>query len=139
MGWENAVEAYDQDECATAVESPTWDQARVQADKEASKALVIVTGGRHREIIRLDARLDKIDARIESMDQVGTRGVAVLTTRVDELMKDFAELKTELRMISANLEADMKLVKASRWQIATAVFFALVPVYAGVVFTIVTH
>lgn len=46
----------------------------------------------------------KIWARIESMDDHGTRGVGVIAVRMDSLIHDVAELKTEVRTDVAALD-----------------------------------
>ncbi len=50
----------------------------------------------------------KIWTRIESLDDHGSRGVQLLTARVDGLIRDVADLKLEVKTDVASLQVDME-------------------------------
>ena len=64
-----------------------------------------------RELDLLKAASDtehaKIWQRIDSMDDHGTRGVQGLTIRIDSLIGDVADLKTEVKTDVGKLQSDM--------------------------------
>lgn len=54
-----------------------------------------------------DAEHAKIWQRLESMDDHGTRGVQGLTIRMDTMISDLADLKTEVKTDVSQLNRDM--------------------------------
>jgi hypothetical protein len=65
-------------------------------------------------------------ARLEGMDQVGTKGVAVVQTQLNEVVRDLVELKAEVdKRFDAHQRQHMQEQKdriaGRRWAIATCV------------------
>lgn len=48
-----------------------------------------------REALVTQREFETLRNRVDQMDQHGTRGVGTLQVRIDELVKDFAELKVD--------------------------------------------
>lgn len=64
--------------------------------------------------------------RLEAIDLSGTRGVGALTSRVDDMVKDLAEFKTEVtndfrEHKALHKDEESKRVSARRWAITTAI------------------
>lgn len=89
--------------------------------------------------------LDRLTARVEQMDQGGTRGVGVLSAQVTDLAKDLVELKTETRGYEAahQLEHEKERsarVAGHRWLITTSLAsLAALATAVGVLLDVAAH
>ncbi len=84
-----------------------------------------------RDIMRLDGRIDKVENRIDAMDQHGSRGVGALQVQVMELIKDVSALE-------ARLSAELKSVRTNRWQLVGAFLAAVLPIYGLLIQIVLT-
>lgn len=78
-----------------------------------------------RELDQVNRRIDSAEARISSLDEHGSRGLAGLQVQLQELAKDMAALDTTFTGFRRDL-------RSARWQLALAYIGGLVPLYAFV-------
>ena len=70
--------------------------------------------------------LDRLAARVDQMDQHGTRGVTAIQVQITDLVKDLAELKGETRAwqeahSAAHAQEARDRVMGRRWLIGTGI------------------
>lgn len=73
----------------------------------------------------IDKRIDKIEQRLEWLDEHGTRGVQVLQVQITEQAKDIVENTARLASISAQLDAQ----GSARRQQFVMIALSLLPIY----------
>lgn len=73
----------------------------------------------------IDKRIDKIEQRLEWLDEHGTRGVQVLQVQITEQAKDITENTARLAAISAQLDAQ----GSARRQQFVMIALSLLPIY----------
>lgn len=73
----------------------------------------------------IDKRIDKIEQRLEWLDEHGTRGVQVLQVQITEQAKDITDNTARLAAISAQLDAQ----GSARRQQFVMIALSLLPIY----------
>jgi uncharacterized protein (DUF885 family) len=80
------------------------------------------------EFAMLREQVATVERRLDEIDRIGTRGVAVLAVQVSELSKDMGGMQTQMTKHQQEHEADARArVTGRRWAIGlAAVLFAAV-------------
>lgn len=73
----------------------------------------------------IDKRIDKIEQRLEWLDEHGTRGVQVLQVQITEQAKDLAENTVRLASIATQIDAQ----GSARRQQFVMIALSLLPIY----------
>jgi len=85
------------------------------------------------------ADLARLERKMESIDQRGTRGVAVLAVQVQELAKDVARLELSIESHRGEHQAEMRIRTSSRRWVVGMVVAAIAAVDGPLITVLLAH
>lgn len=85
------------------------------------------------------ADLERLEHKIEAIDQTGTRGVAVLAVQVQEIAKDLAKLEQSIEHHRGEHRTEMRIRTSSRRWIIGMVVAAIAAVDGPLITVLLAH
>lgn len=85
------------------------------------------------------ADLERLEHKMEAIDQTGTRGVAVLGVQVQELAKDLAKLELAIESHHREHQAEISIRTSSRRWVIAMVVAAIAAVDGPLITVLLAH